>query len=672
MKWDGLFFDGTLEMGKKYFRDGVVQNLTRTDGRFGADLVFKTKVQSVELSMNDGQITDVVCSCGKSRCAHVAAFMYQLESDFPELLGEYPEPFFLINHHSEGDGSTTQRLCKYFGSDEVVCVPDGVSSIGDRVFENHKEIKKIILPKSVSKIGYYAFNNCNNLEDINIDSSVEIKELQTFDNCYKLANSQGFIIVNDCLYRNDSLKCNDLVIPNGVKRIGREAFLDNYFESIVIPESVEYIDYGAFGESHNLKEIVIPDNLKEIDMHVFADCESLESVILPNGIKEIFASFINCKKLKNINLPDSIDKLDNAFYGCESIEKVKLPKPGINSESRYSYAFEGCVSLTEAYIPAEVLRMDGTFADCINLERVTFDGDKITLSDDVFKGCDKLQIVCSKKLEKCLPDEYKKMVFKDEERKKADAISKAEEEKEAQRIAISSGGIRLYEQIDNYDVESMLMDIDEELNVGNLIYPDSKRIKVDVDGNQYKVSCRIGNDLASHSFFVGHECVDIVAGSTDMMGTEEAQDFVQHYDSTSDHYMHVYALVSPNICALSDAIANRRKAFLVAIGHILSRDEIITNIVEKFPKKKDGTFNKAKIMRLASDGMIYREKNGLPGAPGLYNELYEIYAKAKDDTSLTISANFRPLTPTECECIFNDYIAHHCEELGINKYLQGK
>jgi hypothetical protein len=55
-------------------------------------------------------------------------------------------------------------LEEYNGSGSTVSIPDTVTTIKFGVFENNKDINKLIIPSSVTEIGSGAFCGCDNLQ----------------------------------------------------------------------------------------------------------------------------------------------------------------------------------------------------------------------------------------------------------------------------------------------------------------------------------------------------------------------------------------------------------------------------------------------------------------------------------------------------------------------------
>lgn len=96
----------------------------------------------------------------------------------------------------------------------------------------------------------------------------------------------------------------------------------------------DYIDtiYPNMFHSAEIENIVIPDGIKRIQGNAFADCVNLKNVDLGGTINTIEAkAFSNCKNLKNLFLPDSVTVLGaNVFEGCDNINIIANKRTGAN------------------------------------------------------------------------------------------------------------------------------------------------------------------------------------------------------------------------------------------------------------------------------------------------------------------------------------------------------
>jgi len=97
-----------------------------------------------------------------------------------------------------------------------IIIPDSVTMIGDRAFEDCFFLKSVTIPDSVTRIGNKAFSYCDNLEKI--------------------------------------------IIPDSVTAIGDGAFSRTDLKHITLPDSVKVVGNNPFLSCDNLAEITVSDN----------------------------------------------------------------------------------------------------------------------------------------------------------------------------------------------------------------------------------------------------------------------------------------------------------------------------------------------------------------------------------------------------------------------------
>lgn len=80
MNWEKLFAMHILERGYDYYCDNAVENLDITDDIIRADVIGSEDYE-VEISLSNGAVTDMYCSCpyamGGRNCKHMAAVLYE-------------------------------------------------------------------------------------------------------------------------------------------------------------------------------------------------------------------------------------------------------------------------------------------------------------------------------------------------------------------------------------------------------------------------------------------------------------------------------------------------------------------------------------------------------------------------------------------------------------------
>ena len=300
--------------------------------------------------------------------------------------------------------SDGKRLIAYWGKENVVNVPQGVESIGnkafyecyaltsitlpqrvesigDSAFSNCHALTSITLPQGVKSIGDYAFSSCKALTSITLPQGVENIGHNPFAYCNNLSSviccSPHFKIIDKMLLTSDGKRLISywgeekvVNVPQGVKSIGDDAFLDcEALTSITLPQGVESIGNGAFCYCYDLTSITLPQGVKSIGEWAFYHC-ALTSITLPQEVKSIGESaFYECYALTSITLPQGVESIgDEAFYGCSALTSITLPQ---GMESIGNRAFECCYDLTSITLPQGIKSIgDNPFTNCYNLSSV--------------------------------------------------------------------------------------------------------------------------------------------------------------------------------------------------------------------------------------------------------------------------------------------------------------
>ena len=240
--------------------------------------------------------------------------------------------------------------CAINRDSDVFVVPDGVISVSKHSFYNCQKLRKIIIPQSVRIMENNPFSNLPKMRLVN--------------------NSPHFIFRSGALYNKamttlfyyeHEYESTELVIPEGVKIIGRHSFYNcQTIERITIPSTVDIIGYNPFtncsrlslennsphfiyqnGTLYNkdksvliyhsipdpLDTFIVPDTVRKIGRSAFFNCRNLKKVIIPEGVSIIDRSaFANCINLEEISVPDSVDILGEwAFVKCSSLREISIP-----------------------------------------------------------------------------------------------------------------------------------------------------------------------------------------------------------------------------------------------------------------------------------------------------------------------------------------------------------
>ena len=212
-----------------------------------------------------------------------------------------------------------------------------------------------------------------------------------------------------------------------VVAIGDRAFENRTdLRTVMIPDSLEKIEFEAFYNCINLKIVDLPSNLTTIGYDVFGNCKSISKIEIPKSLKKFdgtwgrgtnlsYGAFGGCSNLKTVNfeagstivcaalfmgcdgieeieLPDTITEIgDSAFKNCKNLDRITMNN-GI--EILESSAFEDCFSLTTINIPNTVKAIsNSTFQDCTSLTEVHLSNILKEIPASTFSGCKKLTTI---------------------------------------------------------------------------------------------------------------------------------------------------------------------------------------------------------------------------------------------------------------------------------------
>ena len=325
---------------------------------------------------------------------------------------------------------------KYSG---ITC---SVTSIGEGAFRNCSDLTSVTIPNSVTSIGEDAFYECEGLTSVTIGSGVTSIGEEAFYWCRGLTSVHISDIAAWCniefesnplyyayhLYLNGE-EVKDLIIPNSVTSIGKDAFeCCEGLTSVTIPNSVTSIEDRTFFECASLTSMAIPNSVTSIGEEAFYGCDNLTSVIIPNSVTSIgFSAFSECydlnsvhisdlaawcniefgtcdsnplagtypneaklflngEEVKDLTIPNSVTSIGNyAFYYYRNLTSVTIP----NSVTSIGVeAFYNCEGLTSLTIPNSVTSIgEGAFEGCSSLTSLTIPNSVTSIGEGAFHGC---------------------------------------------------------------------------------------------------------------------------------------------------------------------------------------------------------------------------------------------------------------------------------------------
>ncbi len=348
------------------------------------------------------------------------------------------------------DGKTVSSIGDFAFQNQsrlrTVNLPVGLTHIGLSAFGNCNNLVSIAIPNEVTEIEDNAFTNCVRLSSVafGVDSNLKTVGSGAFSYCSSLkrfelpasvtsidgsaflgdtsltaitvqAGNTSFASVDGVLfnYTKSAIVAypaglrGTYTIPagvtsigncafaytrltqielSGVQSIGENAFTYSALESVVIPDSVTFLDDGAFANSFRLKTVTFGNGLISIPKWAFSRCSMLNNVLIPANIKTVEASafeqnialqFLTFAEnsqltqiarlafyksgLKQITFPASLVSIgDGAFGDTYALESVTFAE-GSSLQIIGSEAFKNTAALNSITLPTH-LRQIGDYA----------------------------------------------------------------------------------------------------------------------------------------------------------------------------------------------------------------------------------------------------------------------------------------------------------------------
>lgn len=195
-------------------------------------------------------------------------------------------------------------------------VKDDTEEIGDNAFWGCAFLRNVAVPNTVERIGDEAFARCISLESVCIPASVEkIGKNPFVDLDSKVINneSEAYVIENKILYSADRTRLVSCLTDAAM---------------VIVPKTVRIIGSLAFTRRAKLKKVQLPDGLERIGRDAFSDCDALEEVVIPASVKTIAPyAFGGCESLKKVTFLGEVTSLSRtAFSDCFNLYTILVPQ----------------------------------------------------------------------------------------------------------------------------------------------------------------------------------------------------------------------------------------------------------------------------------------------------------------------------------------------------------
>ena len=192
--------------------------------------------------------------------------------------------------------------------EKAVTVAD-IDYLPDNIFKDCTLLDKIYFPLQLKTIGNSAFENCKTIDEINFPTTLESIGQKAFRGTDE----------------NNRSKISKLVIPDGVKEMGKETFACQSIANLSIGKGLERIPKQAFYGNLDLKVINLSEGLKEIGEYAFSNGyynvtrPHIGTVILPSTLTHIGDYAFERDYIGNLVIPDDVETLGSGSCGIPSV-----------------------------------------------------------------------------------------------------------------------------------------------------------------------------------------------------------------------------------------------------------------------------------------------------------------------------------------------------------------
>lgn len=241
-----------------------------------------------------------------------------------------------------------------------------VDSLPDDAFYGCIKLSSFSFAKTIKKVGHRCFFGCEALNNVNMN---EIQQCQFGDSVFQ-----------NCV----SLK--KLTLPQKVTSYGSYFVAKTKINNFPLEKiSSNNIPEGAFMDCEQLNSIIIPPDIEYIGPFAFMGCKILTSIDLSETrVKRLENStFQGCIKLSHIRFNNLITKLGSSCFAKTHIDALEK---FASMDSISSSCFDGCLFIESIdFNNLKISKIhDFTFANCTNLNSVTFSQNIVSIGSMAF------------------------------------------------------------------------------------------------------------------------------------------------------------------------------------------------------------------------------------------------------------------------------------------------
>ncbi len=207
---------------------------------------------------------------------------------------------------------------------------------------------------------------------------------------------------------------------------------------------------------------------------------------------------------------------------------------------------------------------------------------------------------------------------------------------------------KIYEKMGELDISKLT----EQAKASK--WPKGKRYTVNCNGVEIKIQTYFSNAAEKTDGWIGYDAYTAIES---MYARELTREEIL-WEHTGPQYDEP-RFDTDNLTYLDKEQLKKREDFIISIANLINNQETMEAIVNAATKKKNGTLHKNRVLKIASSSVTF-----------LWNSVYAIVARAKTDTSLSVT--FEPVLckPGDNEVWANDFISTYHEGLAVSEAIK--